>query len=344
METAMSQPTPTVRDDSRAGASPFHPGEQAMQERAGVRMRAEQMGRHMIRDFMPDQHRELFARLPYIVVGSLDARQRPWASLMAGAPGFIASPDPWTLTVAAQPIPGDPLSGNIAAGAPIGLLGIELQTRRRNRMNGRIADIHDGRFAVRVDQSFGNCPQYIQARSAVFAERSAGNTEPAIHREREILSERASALVARADTFFIATASAAARAGGAAEGIDISHRGGKPGFVRLTEHDGRTLLTAPDFRGNNAFNTFGNIAVNPRAGLLFADFETGDLLLLTGQAAVLWDGPDLAAFAGARRLLRFEVAEGFHIERAMPLRWSPPDYAPQLLATGSWSDPAADEN
>src|ERR1044071_5163502 len=85
-------------------ASPFHAGEQALQARAGMRERIERAGRTMNRDFMPDQHREFFAAQPLIFVGSLDARRRPWASLLSGDPGFIASPGARTLSVNALPV------------------------------------------------------------------------------------------------------------------------------------------------------------------------------------------------------------------------------------------------
>jgi len=106
--------------------------------------------------------------------------------------------------------------------------------------------------------------------------------------------------------------------------------------VHLGEAGGRSLLTVPDFRGNASFNTLGNVAVNPATGVLFVDFATGDLLMLSGRAEVVWDGPDLARFAGAQRLLRFHAHEGVRIESALPLRWSPPEPAPQLAETGSW--------
>jgi hypothetical protein len=148
-----------------------------------------------------------------------------------------------------------------------------------------------------------------------------------VRAEPALLSAHAAALVARADTFFIASAS---------HGVDLSHRGGKPGFVRLTREDGRTVLTAPDFVGNFMFNTFGNLALNPRAGLLFLDFSTGDVLSLTGEAEVVWEGAELDAFVGAERLLRFRLERGLWLENACPLRWTPPQEAPQLAATGSW--------
>jgi predicted pyridoxine 5'-phosphate oxidase superfamily flavin-nucleotide-binding protein len=321
--------------------SPYHPGEQALQERAGVRERVERMGRHMIRDAMPDQHRDLFEKLAFLIVGSLDADDHPWVSIVTGRPGFVSSPDERTLEIGAAPLPGDPLRDNLALGAPVGLLGIELQTRRRNRMNGRIASLSEGFFTLHVDQSFGNCPQYIQAREPEFTSDVAQTKRAAQRHEGSLLSARAVEMVRAADTFFIATAAPHARAGDPTRGVDASHRGGRPGFVRVTQEHDRTILTAPDFRGNFAFNTFGNLALNPRAGLLFIDFATGDLLMLTGEGEVLWDGPELAAFKGAQRMLRFAVSEGVLLEGALALRWSDAQPAPQLAATGSWSDAAA---
>jgi uncharacterized protein len=321
--------------------APFHAGEQKLQARVGVRDRLAQFGRKAIRDLMPDQHRQLFAELPFVVVGALDQRRRPWASVLVGTPGFMSSPDPQTLRIAARPGYGDPIAAGLVAGAPVGLLGIQLETRRRNRMNGTAVEADETGFAVRVEQSFGNCPQYIQARApVVVAEPSSVVAPRPVRAERAVLSAGAAALASRADTFFIATASPAAGGGGPAEGVDVSHRGGKPGFVRVTEDAGRTLLTWPDFRGNSFFNTLGNLAVNPRAGILFVDFAAGGMLSLTGEAEVVWDGQELAAFAGAERLVRFRVDEGVWIENAVPLRWSAPEQAPQLAATGSWEDAA----
>ncbi|XXV04071.1 pyridoxamine 5'-phosphate oxidase family protein [Sorangium sp. So ce1335] len=320
------------------GGSPYHPGEMAVQARAGARERAEKAGRRVIRDFMPDQHRELFTRLPFLLVGGLDAQRRPWASILAGRPGFVASPDPRTLAVSARPGAGDPLGAHLVAGAPVGLLGIQLETRRRNRVNGTIVEAGDGGFVVEVGQSFGNCPQYIQAREPVFVRAPEAAAPRPARAEGPALSAGAAALVRGADTFFIATAAPAARGGDAIEGADVSHRGGRPGFVRVAEEDGRTVLTSPDFAGNSSFNTLGNLALNPRAGVLFVDFASGGLLSLTGEAEVLWDGPELAAFAGAQRLVRFHVAEGVWIEDAVPLRWSAPVAAPQLASTGTWDD------
>jgi hypothetical protein len=329
--------TPVTVDLNR---SPFHEGERALQERVGVRERLETIGRKTIRRLMPDQHRELFEKLPYLLAGALDERRRPWATMLVGRPGFITSPDPATLRVAARPAAGDPLAHSFGRGEPVGLLGIELSNRRRNRMNGLITDTDAHGFTVKVGQSFGNCPKYIQLREPVFVVDPAVAAAPRpVLPQGPLLSDEARTVIERADTFFIATAAAPGNTD-SAHGVDVSHRGGRPGFVRVGEQGGQTILTAPDFLGNFHFNTFGNLAVNPRAGVLFVDFASGGLLSLTGQAEVIWSGPERDAFPGAERLLRFAVEAGMWMPAALPLRWSEAVLSPHLASTGTWADVA----
>ena len=321
-------------------SSPYHPGEVAVQERAGTRAFAERAGRKLIRDSMPEQHRDFFAMLPYVFMGSLDRQGRPWASVLSGAAGFLRSPDPRQLIVSALPLPGDPARGNLRAGAPVALVGIELHTRRRNRLTGKVDRIDGDGFALRVDQSFGNCPQYIQARAPSGADAPAS---PAVRVLGSRLDDDSAGVVGRCDTMFIASASPGAGTDDPVEGVDVNHRGGRPGFVRVEMGERGSVLTFPDFVGNAAFNTLGNIALNPRAGLLFIDFRTGDLVTLTGQAEVVWDGPELQGFAGAERLVRVQVEEAFHLAAALPWRWTAPEPAHQVGATGDWQAVAAAE-
>lgn len=318
----------------------FHEGELQVQERAGVREKVAAAGDRMIRSFMPEQHREFFAKLPAMLLGALDAQRRPWASIVAGRPGFVETPDERHLRIAATLGAGDPLAGRIAEGMPIGLLGIEPHTRRRNRMNGTVVAVDDASFTVEVDQSFGNCPKYIQAREPRWCPAEPGDA-PAHRRMDATLDGDALALAGHSDTLFIASASPQARGSAGFDGVDVSHRGGRPGFVHVAEVSGQSVLTLPDFRGNNMFNTLGNIAANPRAGMLFVDYETGDLLQLTGEAHIVWEGKELAAFRGAQRLLRLVVEEAVWRPAALPLRWTPPLYADQLAETGIWSELAA---
>ncbi|MCG8360880.1 MAG: pyridoxamine 5'-phosphate oxidase family protein, partial [Kiloniellales bacterium] len=145
--------------------SPFHEGERQVQERLGVRDQIEAFARRVVRDHMPDQHRAFHEMLPFLLLGTLDARGRPWASLLAGRPGFVTSPDARTLKLTARPPFGDPLRETLKPGADVGLLGIQLETRRRNRLTGRVEAVGPEGFTIAVRQTFGNCPQYIQSRA-----------------------------------------------------------------------------------------------------------------------------------------------------------------------------------
>ena len=284
--------------------SPFHPGELEAQARAGGGSRGSG-----IRDFMIDQHRAFFESLPFIAVASID-RGWPVATLLAGEPGFIQAPDPHRLDVSAELDPSDPAQRSLTAGAPAGLLGIEFASRRRNRANGVIMSASPRGFVLDVRQSFGNCPQYIQPRD--FRTAPAGPRSP---ETLQRLDREGREAISGADTFFVASA---ARMDEEAFGVDISHRGGPPGFVRV---DGDTL-TIPDFKGNRYFNTLGNLVSNPRAALLFVDFAKGDLLHLQGATEIIWDGPAARAFPGAERLWRFRVHRAWRKRGVLPLRWT----------------------
>jgi predicted pyridoxine 5'-phosphate oxidase superfamily flavin-nucleotide-binding protein len=310
----------------------FHEGERLMQARAGVRERMAAVGAHAIRPFLTEQHQAFFARLPFVVAGSVDAGGQPWASILAHAPGFISSPDAQHLRIRARPPAADPLHDTLVAGAGIALLGIEQHTRRRNRANGIVERIDDDGFLVGVRQSFGNCPQYIQARQAEYAHRE----EPCTVHSATALNEITRPIIARADTLFIASAHPGAGDGATpAHGVDVSHRGGKPGFVRA---DSDRSLTLPDFAGNRFFNTLGNLVLNPRAGLLFIDFDAGDVLYVAADADIVFDGPELEAFAGAERLLRLKIRHVTHVAASLPLRWrGEAQLSPFLASTGSWT-------
>ncbi len=210
------------------------------------------------------------------------------------------------------------------AGAPVGVLGIDLATRRRNRANGLLRSVTPEAITLDVTQSFGNCPQYIQTRFWHDADAEPGPVEPL-----RGLDDKARTTIAAADTFFVASASGAGA--GAMGGVDISHRGGRPGFVGV---DGDTLLI-PDFHGNGFFNTLGNLALDPRAALLFVDWSTGSLLHLSGKVEILWG--ETLDFPGAERLWRVSVDGGWQRRGALPMRWSFGQYAPQLVRTGAWA-------
>jgi predicted pyridoxine 5'-phosphate oxidase superfamily flavin-nucleotide-binding protein len=307
-----------------AEQSPFHEGELEVQERIGVREKIGDAGRRSIRSFMPEQHQTFFGQLPTFFVGSVDDRGRPWASVLCGAPGFVRAIDPQTLRIDSLPGEQDPLAANLRAGARIGGLGLEFETRRRNRVNGHVTVVDKTGFELRVDQSFGNCAQYIQTR------RRGAVINPDAKPQRLLsgsgMDARSDAIVRRADTLFIAS-SHPGQADARSDGVDVSHRGGLPGFVAI--EDRRTVLV-PDYRGNFFFNTLGNILRHPACGMLFLDFERGHVVQMTGSGEIIWEASDTVRFPGAFRLVRFHIEEVLFAERAFPLSWEFLSFAPQF--------------
>ena len=280
----------------------YHEGEREAQRRAGVVEAAARLER-LARSEIPSAARDFLGEQRLAIVASADESGRLWASAISGVPGFLHAADSRTVRVHAQPADGDPLAHNLEHDTSVGLLAIDPRSRRRMRVNGSGRWIRVDELEVRTEEVYANCPKYIRRREPDLA----GNaTRGAAARSRG-LGERARALVTSADTFFIATRHPA-------RGSDASHRGGEPGFVRLSAAaDGADLLTVPDYVGNNMFNTLGNLLVEPRAGLLFPDFERGDALLLTGRAEPRW--------SAAGRELVFRVGEALELPGALGHRW-----------------------
>lgn len=228
--------------------------------------------------------------------------QRPDQPAHAGDTGFVTAVG--TRTILVNAVPGAPLAGLFDAEHDIGMLAIEPWTRRRMRVNGRARRDGD-HLVVRTEQVYANCPKYLQKRTITGDLEPGGRTA----RSGERLSAAQREWIGRADTFFVATHAAGL-------GTDVSHRGGAPGFVEVVDE---RRLVWPDYPGNQMYMTLGNLELNPAAGLLFLDWDTGDALHLTGRARVEWDPGDVP---GAQRLVAFEVDRTLEVSGASPLRWA----------------------
>ena len=283
-------------------ATPFNLDERDAQGRAGGGP-----ANAPIRDAMPEQHRLFFESLSYVGFATRGPDGWPEAALLAGEPGFIAGPEPSTLRIAARGLA-------VVPGQPVALLGIDFATRRRNRANGEVTLVGPEGFTARVRESFGNCPNYIQRRDATPFPRTAGPLE-----ELAGLDAPGRAMIAAADTLFVASQ---ARPG--LGGADISHRGGRPGFVRIEED----RLTIPDFDGNRYYNTLGNLLGDARAALLFVGFDTGDLLQVRGRVTIDW--------AARPRRWTLQIDRVRRQRAAIPLRWSAPEPSGFLDSAGDW--------
>jgi hypothetical protein len=285
-------------------SQPFHEGELRAQKLAGGGPAGAP-----IRTLMPEQHRTFFPLLPFLCVAVTDETGWPLATLVHSDAGFASSPSPAQLHIAALPDMDDPARPYVANGAEIGLLGIDLGTRRRNRVNGAVAHVNEEGISVNVRQSFGNCPKYIRVRQLTRVDREIGEV---IAFDSDIPTDAAS-FVTRCETMFVATSSGAS-ASHQARGLDISHRGGPSGFVRINGN----VLTIPDYPGNRYFNTLGNLQLEPRASLLVVDFESGNILQLQGVAEVAWQHSVLADEPSAERTWSFRIIRGWLRRAAFP--------------------------
>jgi hypothetical protein len=286
---------------------PYHEGEIAVQERAGVRAMAAKIGRGIGDTIEPPVARFLEER-ETLYIGSLDQRGRPWASQLVGRRGFVVVVDEQTLRVDAAPADGDPVLANLHENPAVALLALDLTTRRRFRVNGT-ARVGPGRVVeVRVQEAFGNCPKYIQRREPLATVEGRSSAAAVTF---FALDGKRRELIENSDTFFLATAHRGS-------GADVSHRGGRPGFVRVL--DDRTIVW-PDYPGNMMFQSLGNLAVEPRAGLLFVDFAGERIVQLTGQAHIDWDPAGAARVPGAQRMVAFTIEEGRELPQGNPIRW-----------------------
>ncbi|MGE3288688.1 MAG: pyridoxamine 5'-phosphate oxidase family protein [Pseudonocardia sp.] len=250
----------------------FHEGELLVQRRAALTAEAARLAVMLGPPDLDGAMARFIAERNLALLTSRDADGRLWTSAVHGPPGFLRA-HASTLTATRRPLPGDPLH-ELLEGEQAGLLLIDLDRRRRLRVNGVLSRVHGDGFAVDVDQAFGNCPKYIQQRRIHETAPVAG--AHSVTRRHE-LGPAHVAQVRRADTFVLGTAHPT-------RGADTSHRGGSAGFVRV-ERDG---LWWPDYPGNNMFNSLGNIASDPVAALLFLDFHTGTSLQVSGRARLDW--------------------------------------------------------
>jgi uncharacterized protein len=278
--------------DRQEDGSIWHQGELAIQERAGVLPEAKRL-QEAIHSTIPDPFRAFIATQRFAVLGTIDPQERLWASLCTGEPGFMHCPDRFSVHVKAGST--DKLAiGNVKTSSDVGMLVIDFAHRRRIRINGEAEVLNDGALQLHAKQIYSNCPRYIQQRTfeGAFPAQIASSEEQTAH-----LNKKQIEIVQKADTLFIASAHREF-------GVDVSHRGGNPGFVRV---ESKKHLVFPDYNGNKMFNTLGNISTNPTAGLLFPDFADGNTLQITGRVTIEWDPAALSHFPGAERVLTFDI-------------------------------------
>ncbi len=300
--------------------TPYHDGELQVQERVGVLHEGAQNAR-VIQDSIIKGALRFIGQLPMAVFGSLDQEKNVWASVLLGKPGFIQAEDERMVTFDLTTIghnPQDPFWTNIQVNSEVGLLAIELASRRRLRINGSITRESDALLWLQVKESYPNCPQYIQRRHPTI-QPNGFHVAPFTSTSGEVLGPAQRAIIAKADTFFVASVHPE-------RGVDASHRGGNPGFVTLIDDQ---TLRIPDYPGNSMFNTLGNFTVNSRAGLIFLDFESHRTLQLTGRTEILYDvdGTEEET-GGTNRHWQLHIERWVESGHATQSGWSLLDYSP----------------
>jgi len=300
--------------------TPYHEGELQVQARVGV-LDEGAMNSRVIQNSIIKGALRFINQLPMAVFGSLDQDDHVWASVFIGTPGFMQAEDDRTVTFdlsRMMPNLDDPFWTNIEGNPRVGMLAIELASRRRLRINGRITRVSDTALQLHVEESYPNCPKYIQKRHPTLS--LTGFALAAFSSEQgEGLGPLQRTLITKADTFFVASVHPE-------RGVDASHRGGHPGFVKII--DDRTLRI-PDYLGNSMFNTLGNFTANPRAGLIFLDFESGRTLQVIGRPEILFDVEDfLDETGGTKRYWLLHIDRWLEIAHAPQLNWEFLDASP----------------
>ncbi|PSL29257.1 pyridoxamine 5'-phosphate oxidase family protein [Dyadobacter jiangsuensis] len=300
--------------------NPFHPGELKVQALAGESQIASRNGR-LIADKIPNGALKFVDKQPSVLAASLDQEQNIWVSMLAGQPGFVQAESPQAVQLHTEHLvsaENDIFWSNVAGHPSVGLLFIELATRRRLKVNGPVMFAPDGTgLQVHVQECFPLCPRYIQRREVAVtaATRQAhAATETGGH-----FTDALQSWITSADTLFVGS-------GHDDDHIDVGHRGGNPGFVQIL--DERTLRI-PDYNGNSMFNSLGNFTINPRAALLFVDFKSGETLQLTGHAELDFTGPDEDdTTGGTGRYWQFHLHSWRRQTSLAGLNWTFLDYSP----------------
>lgn len=304
--------------------NPFHEGELRVQEKAGVSVNSRRAA-SVISDTIVKGALAFIGQQNMVVLGSVDDEQNTWSSIVTGQEGFIQATSDQLIHVDlahATINEKDPFWKNIKNHPKIGMLLIELATRRRLRVNGLVIRRSDTTLKLKVLEAYPNCPRYIQRRNL---EHTKIRETPVVYTSSQgtLLGDSQKKIIQTSDTLFIATAHPE-------RGLDASHRGGMPGFVRVL--DNKTLLV-PDYQGNNLFNSLGNMVINPGTGIIFLDFESGTTLQLTGRSEVLWDydDPDVDSHketGGTKRFWEYKISSWLQIEKSSSLEWKFVDYSP----------------
>lgn len=277
---------------------------------------------------------------PLLAIGTLDAQSRPWTTLWGGRKGLaqrlggniigIKTQVPNRHDPVLEELVGTEANGTVVREAEgkermISGLTIDLPSRKRVKLYGRmiagalgeredevtgtVQTIAEVQLVMKIEQSLGNCPKYLNCKTFEPAVSA-----PVLEHVGATLCEKGLALVRKADLFFISSSNGN-------EDMDTNHRGGPSGFIRVVSNDSSgTVLCFPEYSGNRLYQTLGNLATTPRAGLCIPDFATGDLLFLTTETETLIGPAATEVLPRSNLAVKLTVTASRYVSSALPFR------------------------
>jgi ferredoxin-NADP reductase/predicted pyridoxine 5'-phosphate oxidase superfamily flavin-nucleotide-binding protein len=315
-------------------AMPYHQGEQQMHKLLNLPPRDNPTSS------MLTPH-AVFAlqQAPLLAVGTLDSQGYPWTSIWGGSANF-SEPlgggiigtrtivdgvnDPVVEALVGKAEKGDMIRGEEKM---VSSLAIDLMSRKRMKLFGRmvagtISEV-DVEYAAgtapiagapekqdqiqlitKIEQSLGNCPKYLNQ----YTIQPALVSSKLVSRG-SLLSTEAKAVVTNADMFFLSSSSG--------EDMDTNYRGGPPGFVRILSD---TEIVYPEYSGNRLYQSLGNLLVNPKIGITFPAYETGDVLYITGTVDILMEKEATTLLPGSKLAVKIRVHEVRLVQGGLPFR------------------------
>ena len=299
--------------------SPFHEGELKIQQLTRESDAAASNGK-LISDRLPPGASSFILQQSYCVLGRMLPDQSIWTIFIEATKGFASADDEGK--VLRFQIPNGmgsdthlPPIHKFHEGDPLGTLFIELSTRRRLRVNGQITKSGEDYFYMNIEEAYPNCPKYIQRRELV---NQPSATSPTSVKSGTVLDISLARWIQTTDTFFVASANPDGM-------LDVSHRGGKPGFIKI--EDGK--LNIPDYPGNSMFGTIGNFAICPKAGIVLVDFANNRQLQMTGNVSLdLHSNCNVEATAGTGRWWSLEPQKWIISPLKSVYRWSDAEFSP----------------
>ncbi|KAF7547692.1 hypothetical protein G7Z17_g7542 [Cylindrodendrum hubeiense] len=314
--------------------SEFHEGERAMHQLLKV-----QRNGNPTTPGLPMRYGMRVNQSSLVALGTLDDAGRPWTTVWGGERGF------------ARPVAEDVLALNSAVdtqydpvfkalweggdaeddavvrpgggeGKEMAGLSIDLETRDRVKLMGKMvagAAVNGGKevqMAMLVTGSLGNCPKYLNRKDIVKNEM-----KPELVSDSLLLPQGALDLIEKADMFFLSSTNG--------DTMDTNHRGGSPGLVRVAKNDADGLeLVYPEFSGNRLYQTLGNFKVNPLVGVAIPDFDTADVLYLTGSASILVGKEASDLLSRTQLAVKISVTAARFVKSGLPFRGPAVEYSP----------------